>query len=86
MRITRIEIEGSEGRYATITRRLASPWIEITVLTPSRPEGRGRLVAADADGSELWNEARDLHHAVEGRQGTNSDIHDYFRELQRFAD
>ena len=48
MRITRIDIEGREGRFATIARRQGSRWIEITILTPYQPQGKGHLVAADA--------------------------------------
>lgn len=86
MRITRIELEGREGRYATITRRRGSQWIEITILTPDQPNGTDRRIAADAAEDKLWNQARDLHYAVEGCHGSNSDIHDYYCELQRFAD
>jgi len=89
MRITRIDIEGHApggSRYATIFRRRGSRWIEVTVLTPQKPDGKEHRIAADADEQELWNQARNLHLAIEGRHGTNSDIHDYLRELQRFAD
>lgn len=86
MRITRIDIEGRQGRYATITRRRDSRWIEVTILTPYQPDGKQHRIAADADERDLWNQARNLHVAIEGRDGTNSDIHDYLRELQRFAD
>lgn len=86
MRTTRIELEGRQGWYATIARRRGSKWIEITVLTPYLPDGKEHRIAADAQEQELWNQASNLHLTIEGRQGSNSDIHDYLRELQRFAD
>ena len=89
MRITRIDFEGrapGSGHYATISRRQGSHWIEVTILTPYQPDGKTHRIKADADDNELFNHARNLHLAIEGRQGTNSDIHDYYRELQRFAD
>jgi len=86
MRITRIDIEGREGRYATITRRKGCRWIEVTILTPYQPDGKDHRIAADADESELWNQARNLQHALDGVIGTTGDIDGYYRELQRFAD
>jgi len=86
MRITRIDIEGRDGRYATITRRKGCRWIEVTILTPYQPDGKGHRIAADADESELWNQARNLQHALDGRVGTTGDIDGYYRQLQRFAD
>jgi len=86
MRITRIDIEGREGRYATIARRSGSRWIEVTILTPYEPDGSNSRIAADADESELWNWARNLQLALDGRIGTTGDIDGCYRELQRFAD
>jgi len=86
MRITRIDIEGREGRYATITRRKGSRWIEVTILTAYQPDGKDHRIAADADESELRNQARHLQHALDGVIGTAGDIDGYYRELQRFAD
>ena len=64
MRITRIDIEGRQGRYATMTRPQGSQWIEITILTPYQPNGKEHRIAANADESELWNRARNLQHAI----------------------
>ena len=49
MRVTRIEIEGRQGRYATITRRRGCLDMEVTVLTPECPEGVPMQVAARGD-------------------------------------
>ena len=86
MRITKIEIEGREGRYATIARRRPGRWIEVTILTPYQPDGQIHRIAANADGDELRRQARNLQTVLDGVRGTNGDIDGYFRELERFAD
>ena len=86
MRITRIELEGQQGRYATLTRHPGSPWIEVTILTASQPDGKEHRIAANTQERELWNQARNLQHNLDGHLGTHGDIDGYYRELQRFAD
>jgi len=86
MHITRIDIEGNEGRSATITCRRGSRWIEVTVLTQQEPDGKDHRIPANADESELWQQARGLQRVLDGYIGTSGDIDGYFRELQRFAD
>ena len=89
MRTTRIEIEGRQGHYATISRRRGSPDIEVGVLTPKCPDGMTLEVTArrDADSENArCRFARNLHRILEGCEGTNSDIEDYYREIERFAD
>lgn len=85
MRTTRIDLEGHPGNYATITRRRGSDLIEVTILTPVLPNGRTHHVQADCE-EDLWSMAECLQEQLDGVRGTNSDIHDYLRELQRFAD
>ena len=89
MRITRIEIEGRPGRYATISRKVGSRDIEVTVLTPERPTGTTMQVAARGD--EVGEKVRRafagyLHRQLEEYEGTNCDIEGYAREIERFAD
>ena len=89
MQITRMEIEGRQGRYATISRRRGSPDIEVTILTPRCPEGTAMQVAARGD--ETGEKVRRafagyLHRMLEGHDGTQGDIEEYYRELERFAD
>ena len=86
MQITRVDIEGRRGRFATIARKAGSEYIEVTILTPQQPDGEKRLVHAKADDEELLAEARKLQTVLDGRLGTNGDIDSYYRELQRFAD
>lgn len=87
MRITRIDFEGAtgNGRYATATRRRNADHIEVTILTADEPDGRVHHVLADCE-EDIFSMAQCLQHELDGHQGTNSDIHDYYRELQRLAD
>ena len=89
MRITRIEIEGRRGRFATITRQRGNQNIEVTVLIPERPDGMTLEVAARGD--ETGEKVRRafagyLHRQLEEYEGTNCDIEVYAREIERFAD
>ncbi|HUT56489.1 MAG TPA: hypothetical protein VNA25_01290 [Phycisphaerae bacterium] len=91
MRIASIELAGSikEGEklpraFAKITRTSDSEFIEVTVI-PATGLNRKHMVRADCE-EDLWSMAECLLDSLEGRTGPNSDIHDYFRELQRFAD
>jgi hypothetical protein len=89
MRVTRIEIEGRQGCYATISRRRGSPDIEVTVLTPKRPDGIPMQVAArgDAAGEKVRRAfAGSLHRMLEGHYGTHGDIEEYYRGIERFTD
>jgi hypothetical protein len=93
MRITRIDIEGvrhprnaADGEhYATITRKRGSEFIEVTILTPAIPNGRTHHVQADCR-DDLWSMAECLQETLDGVRGTNSMIHDYFRQLELLAD
>ena len=85
MRTTRIDLEGKHGNYATITRKRGSDLIEVTILTPDLPDGRTHHVQADCE-EDIWSMAECLQEQLDGVRGTNSMIHDYLRELQRFAD
>ena len=85
MRITRIDLEGTEGRYASISRKRDSQYIEVTLLTPEAPDGRDYQVQADSE-DDLFAMAERLQQALDGHRGTNSMIHDYYRQLQWLAD
>lgn len=85
MRITQIDIEGKPGHYATITRKTGSDQIEVTMLTPEFPNGKKHMVQADCQ-EDVWSMAECLQYHLDGVKGTNSMIHDYHRELSRFAD
>ncbi|HQL76477.1 MAG TPA: hypothetical protein PLD58_25160 [Phycisphaerae bacterium] len=90
MRITSIELAGKIEKnsklpraFARITRKIGSDQIEVTILMP----GSERVHHVQADNEEdLWSMAECLQYHLDGGKGTNSMIHDYYRELQRFAD
>ena len=85
MRTTRIDIEGRRGRYATVSRKDGSRTINITVLTPDRPDGKtAKANAANEDGQRCI--AAWLHRELEGYEGAAGDVADYLRVIQTLAD
>mgnify|MGYP006311622207 CR=1 FL=1 len=85
MRTTRIDLEGQDGHYAIIQRKRGSEYITATILTPAMPNGREHHVLADCE-DDLFSMAECMQETLDGCRGTNSMVHDYFREIQRFAD
>ena len=86
MRITRIDFEGEKaGNYATATRKRDSQYIEVTMLTPGMPDGREHHVLADSE-EDIYSMAECLQFELDNCQGTNSMIHDYYRELLKLSD
>ena len=90
MRIASIELAGSiqEGgklprAFARISRTSDSEFIEVTVI-PATGLNRKHMVRADCE-EDLWSMAECLLNQLEGLDGPNSAIHDYYRELQRFG-
>ena len=90
MRITSIELAGSieDGKrlpraFARIGRKLGTDVIDVTILLPGGEETH-RLDAAHED--DIRSMARRLQHLLDGYHGTPSEIEDYHRELQSFAD
>ena len=85
MRITRIDFEGQAGTYATAIRKRGSDHIEVTILTPETPKGRDHSVQTDCE-EDIFSMAECLQSQLDGHRGTNSMIHDYYRELLRLSD
>jgi hypothetical protein len=96
MRITRIdfegrhEIDGQAGHwYATAQRRdgmhNGPNVVLVTIFAPDTPNGREHHVDAGCE-EDLFSMADCLHHHLEGGRGTNSDIHDVYRDLLRLSD
>lgn len=90
MRITSIELAGSieKGKrlpraFARIGRKLGSESIDVTILLPGGEETQ-HLDAGRED--DIRSMARRLQRLLDGYHGTPSEIEDYCRELQRFAD
>jgi len=87
MRTTRIELEGSHGSVA-IERPAGSSTIRIdSVIRNPRKEKAWMTwqLPATTGEAELFEIATIIQRRCDGAAGTNSMIHDYFRELERFA-
>ena len=91
MRITRIDIEGENGATASIQRQSGSDVIKMTISTPRHGRfgvhSRIRTLTANASSeNEQFDAATALQEAMDGCRGTNSMIHDYYRQIQQLAD
>jgi hypothetical protein len=89
MRITRIELDGDAGHLA-IQRERGSGTIRIDSILPDPKRGQQvwktwELPAGVTD-EELFKVAIEVQFRTDGGTGTNSEIGDYFREMQRFQD
>ncbi len=86
MQTTRIELEGAAGHVA-IERRSGDAVIRIDSMVRN-PRGEQAwmtwTIPARSGDDELLKIAALIQQRSDGVRGTNSDIHDYFRELQRF--
>jgi hypothetical protein len=91
MKITRIDLEGENGTTGSIQRKSGSDVIEVTISTP-RPGRFGvhrriRTLTANARyENEQFAVATYIQEAMDGGRGTNSMIHDYYRQIQQLAD
>jgi len=95
MRITSIELAGTSkttlrdgspgipGAFARICRAGGDDHITVELLTPGGE--RSHEVQAD-DRDDQWSMAQILQHALDGYEGANSEIQEYLRVLQYFAD
>ncbi len=89
MRTTRIELDGDAGHVA-IERKTGETAIRIDSILRNPKRGQQawkswELPAAISD-EELFKVAIEVQCRTDGGTGTNSMIHDYFREMQRFQD
>ncbi len=89
MLITRIEFEGAAG-HLTVEKGPASPTIRIDSILRNPEKGQQawktwQLPSAVSD-DDLFQIAIEAQQRTDGGRGTNSMVHDYFRELQRFQD
>ena len=87
MRTTRIEIEGAAGHVA-IERKSGQCNVRIdsVIRDPKRNEQAWKVweIAITANEGELFGIADEAFTRTEGHTGTNSDVHDLLREIQRF--
>ena len=89
MRTTRIELEGDAGHVA-IERKAGETTIRIDSIIRDPKRGQQawktwELPARTSD-EDLFKVAIEVQFRCDGCTGTNSMIHDYYRELQRFQD
>ena len=88
MRIRRIEIDGDAGHLA-IERLGGTTTIRIDSIL-REPKGEQAWVTWEVESAtsdaELFGIAQSAQHRCDGVRGTNSMIHEYYRELQRFQD
>jgi len=95
MRITSIELAGeskttlSDGTpglpsaFARISRKGGDEYVTVELIVPGS-ERKHEVQADDSD--DQWSMAKILQHALDGYEGTNSEIDEYFRVLRHFAD
>ena len=95
MRITSIELAGTPkttlrdgspgipGAFARICRVQGDDHITVELLTPGND--RSHEVQAN-DRDDQWSMAQILQHALDGYEGSNSEINDYLRIIEYFAD
>ena len=91
MRTKRIELEGSAGHVAIERapgRGSTTIRIDSIIREPKREQAwktwevEARVISDD----ELFAIATEVQRRCDGVAGTNSMIHDYYREMQRFQD
>jgi hypothetical protein len=87
MRTTRIELEGDAGHLAIERPRNGTTIrIDSIIRNPKRGQQAWRTweLPATVSDDELFQIASEVQQRTDGCVGTNSMIHDYFREMQRF--
>ena len=89
MRTTRIELDGDAGHVA-IARKAGETTIRIDsiIRDPKRGQQAWKTweVEAAVSDEDLFQIATEVQVRTDGQRGTNSMIHDYYREMQRFQD
>jgi hypothetical protein len=95
MRITSIELAaaskttlrdgspGMPGAFARICRVQGDDHITVELLTPGN-ERSHEVQANDRD--DQWSMAQILQHALDGYEGSNSEINEYLRIIEYLAD
>jgi predicted solute-binding protein len=89
MQITKIELAGDINTktglpfaFATIQYLPGKDYFTVTI-TPAQGNPREHTVQADCQ-EDIFSMAQCLQHHLDGYDGTNSEVHDYFRLLQYF--
>jgi len=82
MRVTRIDVEGAQGKKAAVRRQGDRVAIEV-------PGSAGQVWTYEAgaqDGAEQGRLARLLQQKLDGHRGTEGDVAGYLRIIQMLAD
>jgi len=85
MRLTRIDLEGRTGYYATAKRKRYSDHIEVEILTPETPDGKIHHAKADCE-KDIRSMAECIFFHLNGHDGSNSDIYDLYMRLLPLSD
>jgi len=95
MRITSIELAGSSSTtlrdgtaglpraFAKVGRTTDAEYVEVTIIRPGGE--RKHMIRADCE-EDIRSMAECLQSQLDGYDGTNSEIEEYVRVLQHFAD
>jgi hypothetical protein len=83
MRITRIDLAGQNGALAILQRKLGSPTVTASLLTP---EENIELSAKADDRNALLALATCVQTVLDGGRGTTGVIREYFRAIEQMAD
>jgi len=71
------------SRFANVTRKVGSPWIEVCLIYPG---GEMTCHARANRVSDVISMAERIQEFLDGGKGTNSMVQDYYRMLQHFTD
>ena len=85
MQITRIELHGEQG-YVTIERPLYGLEVTIHSIKPGDEGEKTWTISTRSERHQILELAQIIQKRCDGVRGTNSMVHDYFCELQRFMD
>jgi len=89
MRTTRIELDGDAGHVA-IERNAGEATIRIDSIIRDLKRGQQTWktweLSTRVSDEDLFKVAIEVQFRTDGGTGTNSMVHDYFREMQRFQD
>jgi hypothetical protein len=83
MRYTRIDLEGDTRRFASITRKRESGFIDVEIIAP---DGTTNLRVGADDGVDQWSLAQRLRSTLETSPDAGRTLTDYFTAIRNLAD
>ena len=84
MKTTRIDFASDDNKRIAIVQRKGE-YLLAELLSPEAPNGRKHWIGAD-DEDDIRSAADLLFCFLEGRDGTNSDVHDMYLRLLPLSD